>query len=118
MKKEKLENSPQEIALDSNGENCHDNAENLAPKPENLAFMLHRDFYLKPRITLLDAELSLKTQQQLKTLLDEFSDIMAKSSSEIGLTHLEEMVLHTKPGSIPVVSRPYLLPVKHHKLIK
>ena len=43
---------------------------------------------------------------------------MSKSSSDIGLTHLEEMVLHTKPGSIPVVSKPYSLHLKHHKFIK
>ena len=32
--------------------------------------------------------------------------------------HLEEMVLHMKPGSIPVASKPYLLHLKHHKFIK
>ena len=41
--------------------------------------MFHKNFYLKPRITLLDAELSSKTQQQLKILLEEFSDIMYKA---------------------------------------
>ena len=76
-KREILENSSQEITLDSNRENCPDNTEKLAPIPENLAFMFHKDFYPKPRITLLDAELSPKTQQQLETLLEEF-DIMSK----------------------------------------
>ena len=28
------------------------------------------------------------------------------------------MVIHTKPGSIPVASKPYLLTLKHHKFIK
>ena len=28
------------------------------------------------------------------------------------------MVLHMKPGSIPVASKPYSLPLKHHKFIK
>ena len=88
------------------------------PIPENSAFMFHKDFYLKPRITLLDAELSPETLQQLETLLEEFSDIMSKGNSDIGLTHLEEMVFHTKPGSIPVVSKPYSLPLKHHKFVK
>ena len=78
------------------------------PNPESLMF--HKDFYPKPRITLLDAELSPKTQQQLETLLEEFSDIISKSSTDISLTHLEEMVLHMKPGSIPVVSEAYSLP--------
>ena len=87
------------------------------PILEISAFMFHRDFYPKCRITLLDAELSPKTQQQLEMLLEEFSDIMSKSSSDNGLTHLEEMVLHMKPGSTPVMSKPYLLPLKHHKFI-
>ena len=80
--------------------------------------MFHKGFYLKPRMTLLDAELSPETQQQLEALLQGFSDIMSKSSSDIGLTHLKEMVLHTEPGSIPVVSKPYLLHLKYHKFVK
>ena len=80
--------------------------------------MFHRDFYPKPWITLLDVELSPETQQQLATLLEEFSDIMSKSSSDISLTHLEEMVLHMKPGNILVASIPNSLPLKHHKLVK
>ena len=117
-KKEILEKSSQEITSDSNRENCHDNTERLTPIPENSAFMFHKDFYLKPRITLLDVELPPKTQEQLETLLEEFSNIMSKSSSDIGLMHLEEMYLHTRPGSIPVASKPYLLPLKHHKFVK
>ena len=80
--------------------------------------MFHKDFYPKPRITLLDAELSPETKQQLEMLLQEFSDVMSKNSSDIGLTHLKEMVLNTKPGSVPVVSKPYSLLLKHHKFVK
>ena len=48
-KKERLENSLQEITSDNNRENCHNNAEKLIPIPErNLAFMFHRDFYYTP----------------------------------------------------------------------
>ena len=79
--------------------------------------MFHKDYYPKPGITLLDAELSPKTQQRLEALLQEFSDIMSESSSDIGLTHLKEMLLHTEPGSIPVASKPYFLPLKHHKFV-
>ena len=43
---------------------------------------------------------------------------MSKSSSDVGLTHLEEMVPHTKPGNILVLSKPYSLPMKNHKFIK
>ena len=117
IKRETLENSLQKTS-DSNKENCHKHIEKLAPIPENSAFIFYRDFYPKPRITLLDAELSPEMQQQLETLLKEFSVIMSKSSSDIHLTHLKEMVLHMKPWSIPVASKPYLLPLKHHKFIK
>ena len=44
------------------------------------SFMYHKDFYPKPRITLLDAELSDESKQQLNDLLEEFSDIMSKMS--------------------------------------
>ena len=116
--REILGNSSQEITLDSNRKNCHNDIKNLAPIQENLAFMFHRDFYPKPRFTLLNAVLSPKFQKQLETLLEDFSDIMSKTSSDISLTCLEEMVLHMKPGSIPVASKPYSLPLKHHKFIK
>ena len=117
-KRERLASCLQEISLDSNRKNCHENTDKLAPIQENSAFMFHKDFYPKTRITLLDAELSPGTQQQLEILLEEFSDIMSKSRSGIDLTHLEEIVLHMKPGSIPVVCKPYSLPLKHYKFIK
>ena len=117
-KREILENSSQEITLDTNRKNWQDNTEKLTPLPENLAFMFDKDFYLKPRITLLDAESSPETQQQIETLLEEFSDIMSQSSSDIGLTHLEEMVLHMKPVSISVANKSCSLPLKNHKFIK
>ena len=59
-----------------------------------------------------------ETHQQLDVFLQEFSDIMSKSSSDIEQTHLEEMVLHTEPGSIPVTSKLYSLSLKHHKFVK
>ena len=119
-KRERLENCLQEISLDNNRKNkkCHEKTDKLVPILGDSAFMFHKDFYLKPRMTLLDTELSPKTQQQLETLLEEFSDIMSKSSSDIGLTYLKEMVLHMKPGSIPMASKPYSLLLKHHKFIK
>ena len=67
---------------------------------------------------LLDAELSNESKQQLNDLLEEFSDILSKNSMDIGLTHLEEMVLPTEPGPAPVASKPYDLPLKHHKFVK
>ena len=106
-KREKLENCSQEISLNYSRKNCHKNTEKLSPVLENSALMFHKDFYLKPRITLLDAELSPpRTQQQLKALLQKFSDIMFQRCSDIGLTCLKEIMLHTEPGSILVVSKP------------
>ena len=47
--------------------------------PPKSSFIFHEDFYPKPRITLLDAELSNEPKQQLNGLLEEFSDIMSKA---------------------------------------
>ena len=92
--------------------------ETFSPIPLNSSFMFHKDFYPKPRITLLDIEFSNESKQQLNDLSEEFSDIMSKNSTDIGLTHLEEMVLHTEPGAMLVASTPYNLPLKHHKFVK
>ena len=92
--------------------------ETLTLIPPNPSFMFHKDFYPKPRIMLLDAELSNESKQQLNDLLQEFSDIMSKNSTDIRLTHLEEMVLPTEPGTAPIASKSYDLPLKHHKFVK
>ena len=42
---------------------------------------------------------------------------MSKNSIDISL-NLEEMVLPTEPGAAPVASKPYNLPLKHHKFVK
>ena len=49
-------------------------------------------------------ELSNESKQQLNDLLEDFPDIMSKTSMDISLTHLEEMVLPTEPGAAPVAS--------------
>ena len=90
----------------------------LTAIPPDSSFMYQKDFYLKPRITLLDVELSDESKQQLYDLLEEISYIMLKNSMDISLTHLEEIVLPTEPGATPVVSQPYDLPLKHHKFVK
>ena len=74
--------------------------------PPNPSFTFHKDFYPKPTIMLLDAELSNEARQQLNDLLEKFSDIMSRNSTDIGLTHLEEMSLPTEPGAAPVASKP------------
>ena len=80
--------------------------------------MFHKDFHPKPRITLLDAELPNDSRQQLNDLLEEFSDIMSKNTTDTSLTHLQEMVLPNKPGAAPVAFKPYDLPLKHHTFVK
>ena len=80
--------------------------------------MFHKDPYPKPRTMLLDAELSNESKQKMNELLEEFSDTMSKNSKDIGLTHLEEMVLPTEPRAPPVDSKPYDLPLKHHKFVE
>ena len=66
----------------------------------------------------MDTGLSNEPKQQLNDILEEFSDMMSKNSKDIGLTHLEEMVLPTKPRAAPVVSKLYDLPLKQHKFVK
>ena len=67
---------------------------------------------------LLDVELSNESRQQLNDLLEEFSDNMSKNSTDINLTHVEEMILPMEPGAAPVASKPHDLPLKHHKFVK
>ena len=67
---------------------------------------------------LLDRELSNESRQLLYDILEEFSDSMSRNFTDISLTHLEEMVLPTKPGAAQVASKPYDLPLKHHKFVK
>ena len=57
--------------------------ETLTLIPPNSSFMFHKDFCPTPRITLLDAELSNESKQQLDDLLKEFSDIMSKNFMDI-----------------------------------
>ena len=72
----------------------------------------------KPRITLLDAELSNDSKQQLNDLLEKFFHLTSKNSTDIGLTHLEEVVLLKEPGAAPVASKPYDSFLKHHTFVK
>ena len=81
--------------------------ETLAAIPLNSSFMFHKDFYPKPRITLLDVELPNESKQQMNDILEEFCDIMSKNSKDISLTYLEEMLMPTEPGAALVASKPY-----------
>ena len=90
----------------------------LTPIPPNSSSMFYKYFYPKPRITLLNSELSNESRQQLNDLLEEFSDIMSKNSIDISLTHLGEVVLPTEPGAATVASKPYHLPINHQMFVK
>ena len=57
-------------------------------------------------------------QQKLQTLKEDYNDIVSKHGSDIGLTHLEEMKIESVPKLPPVASKPYALPLKHHKFVK
>ena len=43
---------------------------------------------------------------------------MSENSTDIGLTHMEKMVLPIELGAAPVASKPHDLPLKHHKFVK
>ena len=57
-------------------------------------------------------------RQKLQLLKEDYDDIVSKHSSDIRLTHLEEMTIETDLELPPIASKPYPLPPKHHKLIK
>ena len=59
-----------------------------------------------------------ETRQKLQVLQQNYDDIVSKHSSDIRLTHLEEMTIDTDLNLPPIVSKPYPLPLKHHKLVK
>ena len=83
-----------------------------------LAFISHHNFYPKPKIDLDDAEKTPKIKQKLTDLQQKIDDIISKHSSNIRLTHLEEMKINTDPNLPPVASNPFLLPLKHHIFVK
>ena len=51
--------------------------EKLLPVPEKSAFMLHHNFYPKPKIDLKDAEISQETRQKLLTLQQNYENIVS-----------------------------------------
>ena len=75
------------------------------------AFMFHHNFYPKPKIDLKDIDISQETGQKLLVLQQGYDDIVSKHSSDISLTHLEEMEIDRDPNSPPVTSKPYPLPL-------
>ena len=54
-------------------------------------------FTQRQKIDLKDAEISKETRQKLLTLQHNYDEIVSKYSSDIRLTHLEEMTNDTDP---------------------
>ena len=52
---------------------------------------------------------------KLQVLKQSCNDIVSQHSSDIGLTHLEDMIIIWDHELSPVASKPYPLPLKHHK---
>ena len=68
---------------------------------ENSAFTFHHNFYSKPQVKLEDAIISDETKEKLQILKQNYNDIVSQHSSNIGLTHLEEMVIKMNPELPP-----------------
>ena len=60
--------------------------------PEKSAFMFHHNFYQNAKIDFRDAEISEETRQKLQTLQQNYDNIASKHSSDLRLTHYEEMM--------------------------
>ena len=85
----------------------------LPPIPEKSAFMFHYNFCLKPRVDLEDTDITQEIRQKLLDVHQKYDDITSKHSSNIGLTHLEEMKIDTDPNLPLLQVKPYPLPLKH-----
>ena len=79
--------------------------------------MFHHTFYEKPKTDLEDTKISQETQHKLQTLKQDCDDIVSNHSSDTALTHLEEVKIETNPEFLPVASKPYPLPLKHHTFV-
>ena len=79
--------------------------------------MFHHNFYPKPKVDLEDAGIYQKNAKFVD-LQQKYNDIISKHNSYIGLIHLEERKIDTDPNVSPVASKPYPLPLKHHKFVK
>ena len=69
--------------------------------PEKSAFTFHHNFYQKPKVKLEDVIVSDETKEKLKVLKQNYNDIVRQHSSNIRLTHLEEMVIEINPELLP-----------------
>ena len=69
--------------------------------PEKSAFTFHHNFYQKPNVKLEDVIISDETKDKLQILKQNYNNIVNQHSSDIGLTHLENIVIKTNPELPP-----------------
>ena len=74
--------------------------------------------YPKPKVILEEATISDETRSKLQVLKQDYNDIVSQHISDIGLTHLEEMITKTDPELPPVASKLYPLPLKTQWICK
>ena len=86
--------------------------------PKKSAFTFHHNFYPKPKVKLEDTIISVETKEKVQVLKQNYNDTVSQHSSDIELTHLEEMVIKMNPELHSVVTKLYPFPLKHHKFIK
>ena len=87
--------------------------EKLPPMPEKLALIFHHNFYSKPKIDLEDAKIHEERRYKFQNLKQDYDDIVGKQSSDIRLTHLEEMTIENDPELPLVASKPYPLWIRN-----
>ena len=118
MVRKMTETQPPTTPSNTVGEVMEISYKKLPPMPEKSAFMFLHNFYPKLKVDLKDAEISQETRQKLLVLQHDYDDIVSKHSTDIRITHLEEMKIDTYPNLPPVASKPYPLLLKHHKFVK
>ena len=69
--------------------------------PEKSAFTFHHNFYPKSKVKLEGTIILDGTKDKLWVLKQNYNDIVSHYSSDIGLIHLEEMVIKTNPELPP-----------------
>ena len=111
-------NSTPGTSIDPIGEVMQISHDKLPLMPKNSAFMFNHNFYPKPKVDLGDSNITQETRQKILDLQQKYDDILSTHSSNISLTHLEEMKIDTEPNLPPVTSKPHPLPLKHHTFIR
>ena len=70
----------------------------------------------KPKVDLEDVEITPQIKQKLTDLQQKY-DIFSKHSSNIGITHLEEMRINTDPNLPPVANNETPYHLDEHSII-